>query len=483
MAGTTVVILVNSYRYRHIELDDAYIYGRYFKNLYAGHGLVFNPGVRFDGLTSPLYAWLMIAVAWMFPNPMQAALAVSTVGMIAAAWLMYCFGSLRGDGPAYALGLLVGFSMPYFYSTYGMETPLLLTLIAACLVLYQRQRYGLLAAAGGLLVLTRSEAGLLLVVLMIEHVIEWRRWPSWKVLIAPVLLVGADPAFNLAYYGAALPGTGMAKVGQGESGLWGTSWPLFDQVKYFAPDFFLGHLEVVLALAALAVFGIVSNLRRSRPVLLFCVLLTAFYCAIDVPDYNWYYAPLFFGFYCFVGAGLVRLGTQAARAARDDRSRAVAAWTVAVGLSIAVAGVSIGYERSVPASPRFAMNKEAGQWMAAHLPAGASVSAVEVGATGYYSNQDIIDILGLVTPQNAQFIAERQFTEWLTVYHPDYYLVHDGFWPEEIAIKDLVVRDTLWIDTSFPVENMNLLCLPHESGCSAMTFEERDVLLGLGAGA
>jgi arabinofuranosyltransferase len=479
MAGTTAVILVNSYRYRHIQLDDAYIYGRYFKNLYAGHGLVFNPGVRFDGLTSPLYAWLMIAVTWMFPNPMQAALAVSTVGMIAAAWLMYRFGSLRGDGPAYALGLLVGFSMPYFYSTYGMETPLLLTLIAACLVLYQRQRYGLLAAAGGLLVLTRSEAGLLLVVLTIEHVIERRRRPSWKVLVAPVLLVGADLAFNLAYYGAALPGTGIAKVGQGESGLWGTSWPLFDQVQYFTPDYFLGHLDVALALAALALLGMASNPRRARPLFLFCALLTAFYCAIDVPDYNWYYAPLFFGFFCFVGAGLVRLGTLAARAARDDRSRAVAAWTVAVGLSVAIAGVSV-CERSVltPGDPRNAMNSEAGEWMAAHLPAGASVSAVEVGAAGYYSNQDIIDILGLVTPQNAQFIAERRFTEWLTVYHPDYYLVHDGFWPQEIAIKGLVVRDALWIDTSFPVGNMTMLCLPREPGCSAMTSEERDALLG-----
>ena len=38
------------------ELDDALIYARYIDNFTKGNGLVFNPGIKVNGLTSPLFA-------------------------------------------------------------------------------------------------------------------------------------------------------------------------------------------------------------------------------------------------------------------------------------------------------------------------------------------------------------------------------------------------------------------------------------------
>ena len=43
------------YLWREYQLDDALIYLRYIKNFQEGHGLVYNPGERFNGLTSPFF--------------------------------------------------------------------------------------------------------------------------------------------------------------------------------------------------------------------------------------------------------------------------------------------------------------------------------------------------------------------------------------------------------------------------------------------
>ena len=43
--------------------DDAYIPARYVRQLYAGHGLVFNAGERINALTSPLHTLVLAAIA------------------------------------------------------------------------------------------------------------------------------------------------------------------------------------------------------------------------------------------------------------------------------------------------------------------------------------------------------------------------------------------------------------------------------------
>ena len=45
-------------RYNFVS-DDAFISLRYAANLLAGHGLVFNPGERVEGFTSPLWTLLL----------------------------------------------------------------------------------------------------------------------------------------------------------------------------------------------------------------------------------------------------------------------------------------------------------------------------------------------------------------------------------------------------------------------------------------
>src|SRR5438270_1577862 len=66
--------------YSHISYDDAHISLRYATNLATGHGLVFNPGERVFGASTPLYVLLLALFARSgLPMPLF-------VGPAALAW-------------------------------------------------------------------------------------------------------------------------------------------------------------------------------------------------------------------------------------------------------------------------------------------------------------------------------------------------------------------------------------------------------------
>ena len=51
--GMTFLVLIVTWGYWHIEIDDAYIFYTYARNIATGQGYVFNPGERILGTTSP----------------------------------------------------------------------------------------------------------------------------------------------------------------------------------------------------------------------------------------------------------------------------------------------------------------------------------------------------------------------------------------------------------------------------------------------
>jgi hypothetical protein len=81
-----------------------------------------------------------------------------------------------------------------------------------------------------------------------------------------------------------------------------------------------------------------------------------------------------------------------------------------------------------------------GLWLRDHTAASASVAAVEIGTLGWYSERPIVDIVGLVSPDNARFLGERRFDAWLERYTPDYIVVHRPPWPHEGAVAGAVAR-------------------------------------------
>ncbi len=103
-------------------IDDSLIYARYIRNALQGHGLVYNIGEHVNALTSPLYCYLLLAVAKVFGGKVLLASHIIFV----ATWLCACFTAERLIRFA---GVLVA-AYGYFYIVQGMETSLFLFMLA-----------------------------------------------------------------------------------------------------------------------------------------------------------------------------------------------------------------------------------------------------------------------------------------------------------------------------------------------------------------
>ena len=116
--------------------EDAFIYFRYALHWAAGHGLVFNPGERVEGFSSP--AWMAVVAfgARLGGAPhvfaRAAGLLCGVLAVAATAWLArrLAAGRLAAGGAAAALALDYWF---LYWSQSGLETPLyaLLLVLAA----------------------------------------------------------------------------------------------------------------------------------------------------------------------------------------------------------------------------------------------------------------------------------------------------------------------------------------------------------------
>ena len=74
----------------------------------------------------------------------------------------------------------------------------------------------------------------------------------------------------------------------------------------------------------------------------------------------------------------------------------------------------------------------------------------------WYSEREIIDILGLVTPGVGEFIARGELSAWTDVYQPDYMLVHEPLWELEVGLYALMEKTTVTEVTEFEFSGFRL---------------------------
>lgn len=436
-------------KWRYYQLDDALIYLRYIRNFQEGHGLVYNPGEKFNGLTSPLFTYLVLLGAQFTNNLQLLNIAVSAVLMTAAALVA---GRLLTSTPVgFFLTALGVVTFGYFYTTFGMESALFLLLISVSLFLYRRESDWFVVALA-LLVSTRSEGIFLALPMGLDYLWRHRRLPAIHVLVMAVAIGLTPLVVNWLYYGSPVPATGSAKVGQGRSGFWGKGW-IFFNTRFLFDLALSGKMVVAGGLLAAAMWGAwVSRQQRITPIMLvFVALLLAFYGGLNIPNYHWYYAPFFF-------LAIVLAG----RAVEDIVLRS---WNVSrpvlrlVLLCLVIATVSEGWSHTLKlrGHARHRAYTAIGEWLKTNTPPNAAVAAVEIGHVGWYSERHIIDILGLTNAYNADFIGQSDLLSWLTKYQPEYILRHEPRWRHEQGTEIVEVKGYYTPVTEFNFEGYVLL--------------------------
>ncbi len=409
--------------------DDAFITYRYVDNLVAGRGLVYNPGQRLFGSSTPLYvAVLALAkVAARGAATPELAVRLNFLFYVAAGLGMALALARLVRSRALALVLAAAFVVRddmLRISTGGMESFLFLGLVLWALWALSSDRWPLAALLAGLSFLARPEGALVALTVFVAWLVASRRRPL------PVALGLAGPAlawvvFATAYYGTPVYHSLVAKArplyplpfGSGlayalhelETRVLGSLGP-----RGLPTAWHLSARTAVLALLAGA--GVAGCVRRragepaaSRagavvaPALFGLMLL--FYLVTNPLVFEWYLPPL---------AGLLFLVSAAGFARLDARLPvfrvAFIAWAAWVALLAPVQRVAAGGslpDVGVAADPvrvRTAAYRQAAQWLDENLADSAIVLASEVGALGYYYRGPVLDACGLVSPEALPFL-------------------------------------------------------------------------------
>jgi len=219
-------------------VDDAFIGLRSARNLLTGHGLVFNPGQRVEAVTNAGWVVAVAGVAALSGGVALLPVTAKALGLLSAvgavALVARAYGRLVPDArPVELLAVpLLAATQPElaYFSVAGMETgcaALLLALGLWCL-LAERPRLIRLAVVGAVLFTVRPETLAIVPAVLAVLALAARRaarsasavGPTVAPPLGPIVragavfagLVAAVTAARIAYYGAPLPNTFIAKA-------------------------------------------------------------------------------------------------------------------------------------------------------------------------------------------------------------------------------------------------------------------------------
>jgi len=377
-----------------VLLDDAFIAFRYAQNLARGAGLVFNPEERVWGFTSPAHTLLLSGLAAVGIAPPVAASVIYCVllGGSAAVWWELLRDRLHTVSRL-ALGALL-VTIPETLAYVGLETSLLVFLQSLFLLLLLRGRPRTGALVGSLACLTRPDAALLVVPVLLLHR-PTRNARCFALFAAPGALW---LSFTALYYGDVLPQTFHAK--QGGTGL----------AAYFVQSYLimsrsgsrLGIHPFLVPVAGLALLR--RRAFRSEPVLAWSLAaypwgLYLAYAIIGSPaKHSWEY---FAGFY-FAYAASAILVLSVVEAVSRPRPRAGIAFVIVAALALAGSQVRMStalLERRHAGRPgtRYVQYVRLARWIRENLEPDPWIAFDEPGTIAYYSDARFVDLAGLVT--------------------------------------------------------------------------------------
>lgn len=439
-------------------LDDGWIHQTYARNLARTGRWEYVPGVVSAGSTAPLWTiWLALGYLlhlpyffWVF---LSGAVSLAWIGLVSARLWQTLWPAEAERG--WQIGLLVVFIWPLIWAAgSGMETLLFIALgLQAILAYYQvgtsrwgAARVGLLA---GMMILVRPD-GLPLLLLLALALLVGTPELTWQQRLGNALLTLAAAALPLIPYflfnrwasDQWWPNTFYAKQSEYASLLAEPLWRRFLRLLHFS----LGgpesgwrgisgaHLLLLPGLIAAGLNGLRSDLRQRR----FHFTLPLLWAGGHVLLYAWRLPVTFqHGRYLMAAlpvwtlygvAGWLPLLGQLKSKLSDLWLRAIPMVYVAMVLVFFLLGLT-AYLNDVAF-----INGEMVQvahWLNDNTPEDAIIAAHDIGAIGYFTERQLVDMAGLITPDLVPFLAhEPSLFAYLRNFGAQYLVTAPG-WPYE----------------------------------------------------
>jgi hypothetical protein len=414
--------------------EDAFITFRFAQQIADGNGFVYNLGEPIYGTTTPLLTILL--AGWLKYFSDDIVLGARILNLLAFCGTLFftwrTLRTLRRSAAEQVFPLFAILLSPrlLYMSTQGMEMPLVTFFMAASWYACTTGRTKWTGFLCGLLLWTRVDLIFWPIILLVVSGIH-----NLKNAITIALIAGLTYLpwiiFATLYFGSPIPHTVIAK--------W-VAYSLFNASPYSA------HLGIILNY--LSLINISGSIRFIGPVITFApvawamgrraiarektLLILLVFVAVEVARltltratfFNRYFVPILWATLVLFGVGLGVLW-DTLRPTRNLRYIFDAALIL---ILLAAVGSWIPIAESAKARQiyRFERSlKEIGLWLNQNSDLESTILLEPLGYIGYYSERQIIDEVGLVTPEVVEIkLQQIESDRYPSIFHPDYIILH-----------------------------------------------------------
>ena len=461
-----VLVFASGRVYSGFVQDDAYITYRYARNIASGAGFVYNDGEPVLGTSTPLYA---LSLALLSKVTGLTVPDVGTLAWLASLWLagiaLYHAG-LPAGRPFSALVALLFLTSPLLGQMVGMESAFLLALLLLATWALSRGRLFLASILIGALVLTRYEMLLFAVVLAAYQWFAFRRSPVWLAPAAAILSIWF--VYAVFTFGSPIPLSATAKLVTLRDPF-AVGFLFYMYLTRSAIGWVAAHTFTFLV----GVFFLLLRRDAPAPYALLLVWGAAYFtvAAAVAGSFPWYYAPLLPAVAIATTYGAryissVPLSRASGGSPPDGTSAGRTALFILIGLLLLAGNLASwaqnwsDYGGGVR-DHRFEAYRDISAWLLDHMHPGDSLAAAEIGYIGYFTDAQILDLYGLVTPGVHAWLPmglEATTSRAIEAYAPDYVLIDaSGAPPEAFGVtSDYTLAATFDIQYLVYVRNRPL---------------------------
>ncbi len=420
--------------YTNYTEEDAFITFRVAQQIASGHGFVYNLGEPLYGSTTPLLTLLL--AGWIRFISIDVVFAARLLNIIAVAGILFfSWQALKAlnhstfEQMGALLALLTSTKLMYM-NTQGMETPLALALLAASWYFWLKGQLNLVGVICGLLLWTRIDLAFWVLILIILASFS-RLQDALRIALIAAVTYLPWVVFAFLYFGSPVPFTVTAK------------WVAYNQ---FDSSPYLNHLSIVLQYLSpfrgngkLSLWGTAISfilvawggwVHRTAPkkglVLLaaFVVFEVARLTFTRTTYFSRYFVPILWSAMVLAGVGFGALWERIKNTRLDKQFFLLFALIlfmlqIQTGLHFA----KLVRERQIYRHEQSL--KAMGLWLKNNAAPNSVIQLEPLGYVGYYSEQWMLDEVGLVTPAVVELKRQHiQAEKYASIFKPDYVIVH-----------------------------------------------------------
>jgi hypothetical protein len=417
-------------------LDDSWIHLTYARN-FAEHGeWAYRLGERSAGSTSPLWTFLLsigfllnlAPFAWTY---FLGWVVLTLLAIHAENVARKLVGSYKPRLPWVGL-FFVGAWHLTWSAVSGMETLLhgFVIFVVLAALMGGTRRYLTLGMLAGLSIWVRPDGLTLLGPILFTALLCEGKWSSrgeavFKTLIGFGALFLPYLLFNLVLSGNPMPNTFYAK--QAEYEAYWLSKSLAQRVSDYIWPVIASPFLVLIPGA----FMWVNKIIRSRNwgglagVIWFFGYILIYFMRLPAYQHGRYIIPAFPIMYLWGLLGLLEFAASA-----NVNRRLVLLWQMVIGVLCLAFGYIAARQNASDVYWIESQMVETAKWVEHNLPPDSVLAVHDIGALGYYAQNPLIDLAGLITPEVVPFIRdETRLVEYLDSSAAEYLIVFPGLYP------------------------------------------------------